>query len=237
VNLYLLIIYQILKQIFIPCVRGLLPSLKVTKCLVTFIEWYFYASSPVQTEKTLEDQDTLLSQFNELKGPFADISPSSLNFPKFHSLQHISESTRIFGPPDNADTEVTEHQHRIEVKKPYQRTNKRNPLAQVVKFVERRTALEDRLGHRSTGINLSNVSKRPPLNSDYRHLSGPSGTYHINEVSSVFNIGDLELATRTFFHDIKFDGKGYRHHVNRKNLTRLTNPKVSSLSIIWQSVN
>jgi len=218
-------------------VRGLLPSTKVTKCLVAFIEWYFYASSPVQTEKTLEDQDALLAQFDKLKGPFADISPSSLNFPKFHSLQHISESTRRFGTPDNADTEVTEHQHRTDVKKPYQRTNKRNPLAQIVKFVERRTALEDKLGHRSTGINSSNITKRPSLTDDYRRLSGPSGKFHIKEASNVFNIGDLELATQTFFHDIKFDGKGYRHRVNRKNLTRLTNPKVGLTVYYWQSVN
>jgi len=99
--------------------RGIFKSLSVVKCLTIFVEWYFYASSPVQTEKTLADQDMLLSQFNELKEQFAEISLSLLNFEKLHSLQHISESTRTFGTPDNADTEITEHQHRMEVKIPY----------------------------------------------------------------------------------------------------------------------
>ena len=146
--------------------RGIFKSPSVVKCLTTFVEWYFYASSPVQTEKTLADQDILLSQFNELKEQFAEISLSSLNFEKFHSLQHISESTRTFGTPDNADTEITEHQHRMEVKIPYRRTNKRDPLSQVVKFVERRTALEDKLDHITTS-KFVDTSSSPPVTEKY----------------------------------------------------------------------
>src|SRR5215469_13706447 len=96
----------------VPCLRGLTPSPDIVKCMATFVEWFFYASSPVQTDATLADQDALLKEFNKLKSPFLEVSPSSLNFPKFHSLQHYSESTKRFRTPDNADTEVTEHQHR-----------------------------------------------------------------------------------------------------------------------------
>jgi hypothetical protein len=202
-------------------VRGLLPSSEITKCLATFVEWYFYASSPIQSEKTLVDQDALLSQFDNLKGPFVEASPSSLNFPKLHSLQHISESTRWFGTPDNADTEITEHQHRVEVKLPYRRTNKRNPLPQVVKFVERRTALEDK---RNSILTSNNRKDTPSITESYRHLSGKisEGSIHINEASKLFHIRDLELATRTFFHDLESENR-----VNKKNLPRLSNAMVS----------
>jgi hypothetical protein len=212
-------------KVFIPCVRGLLPSSKITKCLATFVEWYFYASSPIQTDKTLVDQDALLSQFDSLKGPFVEASPSSLNFPKLHSLQHISESTRWFGTPDNADTEITEHQHRIEVKTPYRRTNKRNPLPQIVKFVERRTALENKLDSISTSDN--NHKDTSSITESYRHLSGkiPEGVIHINDASKLFHICDLELATRTFFHDLESANR-----VNKKNLPRVSNPMVSSIN-------
>jgi hypothetical protein len=207
-------------------VRGLLPSPEVTKCLAIFVEWYFYASSPIQTERTLVDQDALLSQFDDLKGPFEEVSPSSLNFPKLHSLQHISESTRKFGTPDNTDTEVTEHQHRIDVKMPYRRTNKRNPLPQVVKFVERRIALEVKLHQIST---VDTKSTDHPITESYRHLGGiiSEGATHINEVAKLFKVGDLELATRTFFHDLEFIGKGHCHRVSKKNLPSLSNPMVS----------
>ena len=100
-------------------------------------------------------QDTLLMQFNELKAPFANVSPSSLNFPKWHSLQHFSEATKFFGTPDNTDTEITEHQHCLDVKIPYQRTNKRESLRQVVKFVECRTALEDYLDRITLASNFN----------------------------------------------------------------------------------
>ena len=211
--------------------RGIFKSPSVVKCLTTFVEWYFYASSPVQTEKTLADQDMLLSQFNELKEQFAEISLSSLNFEKFHSLQHISESTRTFGTPDNADTEITEHQHRMEVKIPYRRMNKRDPLFQVVKFVEHQTALEDKLNHITTS-KFVDTSSSPPVTEKYWHLSAsiPEGVLHINEVSKLFELHDLEFATQTFFHDLQFASRnGYHHRVNRKNLPKLSNPTVSYL--------
>ncbi len=151
-----------------------------------------------------------------------------MNFPKLHSLSHISESTRKFGTPDNVDTEITEHQHRIDVKAPYRRTNKRDPLPQVVKFVERRTAFEDKLGHIRTTDTSANTPR--PIMENYRHLSSaiPGGAIHINEASKLFNICDLELAVQTFFHDLRYTGEGYRHRVRKRNLPKLLNPMVSS---------
>ena len=210
----------------------MLKSADAITCLTTFIEWFFYASSPIQTEKTLADQNTLLSRFNELKWPFVEVSPSSLNFPKLHSLIHIAESTRRFGTPDNFDTETTEHQHRVEVKVPYQRTNKRNPLSQIVKFVERRTAFEDKLEHIHKSANIS----KPPITDKYRHLSSliPEGAIDINMAADLFKIGALKLAIQTFFHDLELASvgkQGYRNRVSKKNLPKLTNQLVSSTLI------
>ena len=214
-------------QIFIPSVRGLLPSEEITQCLTAFVEWYFYASSPIQTEKTLAEQDALLSRFDELKEPFVNISPSSLNFPKFHSLQHFSEATRRFGTPDNVDTEITEHQHRIDVKSPYRRTNKRNPLSQVVKFVERRTALEDK--RESVFGNKPIDTSRTLITETSRWFSGAifKEAIPIDEASTLFEVRELELAIQTYFHDLEFPGTGYRHRVSRKNLPRLSDPMVN----------
>ena len=48
----------------------------------------------------------------------------------------------------------------------------------------------------------------------------------INEISKIFGYPELELAIRTFFHDMKFPGTGHHHRVNRRNLPRLSNPNV-----------
>jgi hypothetical protein len=185
------------------------------------------------------EQDALLSKFNGLKELFVKASPSDLNFPKLHSLQHVSESTRRFGTPDNADTEITEHQHRTDVKVPYQRTNKRDPLPQVVKFVERRSAFEDKLEHISTNNPPADTTTNTPMTENFRHMSGiiPEGVIHINDASKLLKVSDLELATQTFLHDLEFTGEGYRHRVNRRNLPRLSDPMVSSSACFTQSTN
>lgn len=211
-----------------------MPSPDIVKCMATFVEWFFYTSSPVQTDATLADQDALLREFNELKAPFVDVSPSSLNFPKFHSLQHFSETTKRFGTPDNADTEVTEHQHRVDVKIPYRRTNKRNALAQVIRFVERRGAFENKLDH----LSMSETKKTAPsITVNFRKLSGhitnePIG---IDEASKRFEIPELELAVQTFFHDLKFPGTGHRHRVSKKKFPRLSDPRVYKLLFFCSS--
>lgn len=204
----------------------------VIHCVASFVEWFFLATSPVQTDKTLEYQEEYLQKFHKLKDVFADVSPSNLNFPKLHALVHVAESTRFFGTPDNADTETTEHQHRIEVKAPYKKTNKRDPLPQVVKFVERRTALEDKLDVLKTIQGDSSDNSRPSITSKYRRFSSPipEGPLTIQQASKLFKLEKLELAIRTFFHDLKYpEGEGSRHRVSRKNLPKLQHPMVSVL--------
>lgn len=194
--------------------------------MVSFIEWFFQASSPLQSDETLAYQEEQLQKFNQLKNVFADVSPSRLNFPKMHSLVHVAESTRWFGTADNADTEITEHQHRVEVKLPYRRTNKREPLPQVVKFVERRTALEEKLD--AMGMASLTRTKCPQINHKYRQLSSliPEGRITILEASKLFTLKNLELAVQNFFHDIQYSkGKGH-HRVSRKKLLKLKDCKV-----------
>ena len=139
------------------------------------------------------------------------------------------EATKRFGTPDNFDTEVTEHQHCTDVKIPYKRTNKRDPLPQIVKFVERRMALQDKLDYIA-----SNKSANSPGSSGIHKSIQLSGRMFarvipINEISRSFGYPKLELAIQTFFHDMKFPGAGHRHRVNRKNLPRLLNPNVSMI--------
>ena len=51
----------------------------------------------------------------------------------------------MFGTPDNFDTEYTEHQHIADAKDTYKKTNKVNPVQQMVKHIECRTALQLKL--------------------------------------------------------------------------------------------
>ena len=97
--------------------------------------------------------------------------------------------------------------------------------------MDRRTAFENKLDHISTGSDKSGKTLRPLITESYRHLSSviSEGIIYITEASKLFNIGDLELATWTFFHDLEYSGTGHHHRVNRKNLPRLSNPMISLL--------
>src|SRR5215469_15744319 len=107
----------------------------------SFIEWYMLISLPVQTATSLDHADTYLAEFDKQKNVFTKAG-CSLGFPKLHSLQHYSERVRMFGTPDNFDTEYMEHQHISDAKDAYKRTNKVNHVQQMVQYVERRSALE-----------------------------------------------------------------------------------------------
>src|SRR3954471_5348182 len=65
-----------------------------------------------------------------------------MSIPKIHSLQHYEQQIRDFGTPDNFDTEYTEHQHIIDTKQSYVHTNKKDPIPQMIKHVQRRMVLE-----------------------------------------------------------------------------------------------
>ena len=39
-------------------------------------------------------------------------------------MQHYEEKIKMFGTPDNFDTEYTENRHIVDAKQPYKKTNK-----------------------------------------------------------------------------------------------------------------
>src|SRR4051812_32998449 len=87
---------------------------------------------PVQTDKSLDQAEKLLKDFDNLKETFSDVEGCSEAFPKLHSLAHYIPRIRTWSTPDNYDTEYTEHQHIADAKQPYRRTNKNSPLGQMV---------------------------------------------------------------------------------------------------------
>ena len=95
---------------------------------------------PVQTRESLVHARSYLKKFDLYKRVFTKAG-CNLNLPKIHSLQHYEERIIMFGTPDNFDTEYTEHQHITDAKDAYKKTNKVNPISQMVKYIQHQTAL------------------------------------------------------------------------------------------------
>jgi hypothetical protein len=105
--------------------------------MAAFVEWFYQASLPMQTEGTLKLMADAFQKFNNLKSMFINVSPSSLKFPKLHMLTHFMHFICRYGTLDNVDTEYTEHAHIPFAKMMYQCSNKCDPLLQMIKQVVR----------------------------------------------------------------------------------------------------
>jgi hypothetical protein len=183
---------------------------------------------PVQSDKSLHQAGELLRKFDKLKSTFSDVEGCSEGFPKLHALAHYIPRIRTWGTPDNFDTEYTEHQHIVDAKQPYRKTNKINPIQQMVKHVERRSALEMKIDYLNTTIET--LPTPTPVLKNYFGSRIPSCPMYISDASRIFGYNDLKLCIRSFLHDCQFpQGEGRRHRMKARNLPQLDDSSQVSL--------
>lgn len=72
----------------------------------------------------------LIRQTKELMtAHFVQYSPSSLNFPKFHDLEHLCDSIEDYGMVYNASAQAEECSHIENSKSTYRQTNRKNDVS------------------------------------------------------------------------------------------------------------
>ena len=221
-------------QIFLPCTRGFFTDQRGADGITairSFVNWFMLISLPIQSEISLKDASEFLKAFDQYKEAFREVSGCSLNIPKIHSLQHYEQKIRNFGTPDNFDTEYTEHQHIIDTKQPYRRTNKRDPLPQMIKHVQRRMVLENKwlyLDSLRTPTSVPEPVNRCSLGSRVKDCP-----ILISSANSKYLLNDLELSLRIFLHNrLYMDGKGIYHRVKKRKLPELNDSQVNIVIII-----
>jgi hypothetical protein len=86
--------------------------------------------------------DNLLTQFQELREVFRDEDVrSNFALPRQHALVHYTTSIRLFGSPNGLCSSITESKHICAVKEPWRRTNRKNPLIQILEVNNRLSKL------------------------------------------------------------------------------------------------
>lgn len=114
-----------------------------TRAAGRFVDWYYTITAPSLSETNLNEADTMLREFDELKEVFSPYSPSALNLPKMHALTKYARAVRENGCLSNYTTEHSERQHKMDVKAPYRASNKVNYVQQIVDSINRRQAFEE----------------------------------------------------------------------------------------------
>lgn len=185
-------------QVFLPCARGLVldpESKRAMSAIRKFIDFTMIITQPVQNERDLGVAQKLLEEFDEEKDVFRTVANVSMDIPKLHSLSHYINQVRRYGTPDNFDTEHMEHQH-ISVKDGYQRTNKRDPLPQMIKYFQRRSSLQMKQEYLDY---LGNRTPLPAIAHKYRMGSQlPDCPMYISSASEKYDIKGLEEAVQNF---------------------------------------
>jgi hypothetical protein len=121
-----------LMKVCIPAIAEHVPD-EMIYTLRAYMDFCYMARRSSHTEDTLNDMSSCLERFYKYRPIFKDHGiRENFNLPRQHSLAHYIVSIRLFGSPNGVCSSITESKHIDAVKKPWRRTNKDNPLLQIL---------------------------------------------------------------------------------------------------------
>ena len=115
----------------------------MVQCLSAFLNFCYLARRSEHDTDTLAVMDDALSRFNELRTVFIDVGvrENGFNLPRQHSLVHYVRAIRLFGSPNGLCSSITESKHIAAVKRPWRRSNRNEPIGQMLRTLTRKAKL------------------------------------------------------------------------------------------------
>jgi len=106
----------------------------VIRTFRAFLEFCYIARKDVLTEVDLQQLEEALSQFHHHRKIFvtSGVRPDGISLPRQHSIVHYPSLIRNFGAPNGLCTSITESKHIGAVKDPWRRSNRNEPLGQML---------------------------------------------------------------------------------------------------------
>ena len=119
-------------QVYLPAITGHIPD-EMVKAIRAFLEFCYLVRRSVISEDTLEAIDDALARFHHHREIFRHLGVrDNFNLPRQHSLMHYHHMIQMFGAPNGLCSSITESKHIKAVKKPWRRSNKNEPLVQML---------------------------------------------------------------------------------------------------------
>lgn len=118
---------------YLPALRGHLPK-EVISAFRWFLEFCYIVRKDALTEVDLQQLDKALSQYHRQRAIFVEsgVHPNGISLPRQHSLVHYPSLIRKFGAPNGLCSSITESKHIRAVKEPWRRSNRNEPLGQML---------------------------------------------------------------------------------------------------------
>ncbi|KIY71495.1 hypothetical protein CYLTODRAFT_390132 [Cylindrobasidium torrendii FP15055 ss-10] len=133
--------FKAMEKTFLGILAGAVDA-RVIRTAKGALDFIFYAQFEEHTTETLERMDRAWCQFHEHKDIFISLGQRAhFNINKIHNIKHYIDHIRARGTADGYNSEATERLHIDYAKLGYRASNKRDYVPQMVKWLERRTAV------------------------------------------------------------------------------------------------
>ena len=131
-----------LSQVFLASIAGFVPQ-KMSQCLAVFLDFAYTARRSEHDTLCLGAMEEALQYFHDLRTIFIDtgVRPDGFGLPRQHSLVHYILSIRQFGSPNGLCSSITESKHIEAVKETWRRSNRNEPIGQMIRTLSRLSKL------------------------------------------------------------------------------------------------
>ena len=117
-----------------PAIEGFVPS-EMVRTLRAFLELCYIIRRHVISESALGQIESALARFHHHRKVFTEGNNpivSTFSLPRQHAAKHYPHLIRLFGAPNGLCSSITENKHIKAVKEPWRRSNKYQPLGQIL---------------------------------------------------------------------------------------------------------
>lgn len=123
---------------YLPALEGYVP-VDMLRAFRAFLEFCYIVRHEVITEGTLQSLREALERYHHYRKIFVETGCTTSGFalPRQHSMVHYFDLIRLFGAPNGLCSSITESKHSKAVKGPWRRSNRYNPLGQVLYINQR----------------------------------------------------------------------------------------------------
>lgn len=192
-------------KVFLPAITGLVPDAMV-RAIAAFLEICYLVRRSQIHEDALDEIDAAVKRFQVERQVFVDYGiRDDFNLPRQHSLQHYRYLVQLFGAPNGVCSSITESRHITAVKDAWRRTNKNEPLGQILLINQRMDKLEAATDHLQPLIPLHLRDRRDSRRSLQTTRAPPASAslegdadYDASDVAAVGLLtseGDVKLPT------------------------------------------
>lgn len=105
----------------------------MVRAVRAFLEFCYLVWRNVIDEPALEEIQDALDRFYKYREAFKEAEVvTTFSLPRQHSMKHYIDMIRQFGAPNGLCSSITESKHITAVKQPYRRSNRNQPLGQIL---------------------------------------------------------------------------------------------------------